>query len=188
MYSGESGTFSYGPNLPSTALNNDYSCSARISDEISFYADDFAYLYNWSTEEFLPTANAKPQRSYEASCGYAESSNGDRMVVVAGGYPATPLVQIYDLNEGTWNTVDSVLPYPLYFATAVPFGNTFLVVGGENAQNEFEDRILQLLDHQAGEAEDGTAVSVCSYGRRRSGQLCIGGKVFFFWFAATYLE
>ena len=58
--------------------------------------------------------------------------SGSQVYVVAGGsnyegYPVSS--EIFDLSSQTWSPGPD-LPFPVLFATSVPFGDTFLVVGG----------------------------------------------------------
>ena len=160
VYLAESGIFTEVPTIPDLEhyRGDVYSCSTKISDDLSFYAHDYAYLYNWTTREFTPTWRRMPSRSYQASCGYAESSTGERMVVVAGGhdYPLPNQVQILDLDSMTWVITEGDLPVEgIFFGTVVPYENTFLIVGGETRVNgtgdyAFLDTILQFDPEERG--------------------------------------
>ncbi len=43
------------------------------------------------------------------------------------------MVDIYDLETGTWKTSASALPKPKSEMASVPYGDTFIIVGGRDA-------------------------------------------------------
>ena len=116
-------------------------CAARISSDLSFFADDSGHLYDWTTGAFSDTATPMPSGASQSVCGYAESASGERIVVVAGGYDDR--VMLYDLDTGIWTTADAPLPYDVSSAMSVPLGNTFVIVGGELDENYYSNRIMQ---------------------------------------------
>ena len=53
-------------------------------------------------------------------------------------------MQIYDTDEGMWRVSAVPLPYPVQLGMVVPYGNSFLIVGGYNGDSGgYEHRILQ---------------------------------------------
>ena len=64
------------------------------------------------------------------------------MYVVAGGYDGTSRLSsaaVLDLNNysNTWSAVAS-LPESKYGAASVPFGDTFLIVGGSDGTSDYK--------------------------------------------------
>ena len=127
----QDGEFVQGPDLPNEDLY-DYPCAVKISDGEIFYANGRSYIMDTATMEFTETSNQLIFISYESNCGLATKSNGERMIVIAGGRTTgfESAVQIYDIAAGTWRMSENPLPHPLMFGSTVPFGDTFLIVGG----------------------------------------------------------
>ena len=51
-------------------------------------------------------------------------------------------VEVYDVASNTWT--DGVnLPLPLYGAAAIPFEDTFLVIGGRSNSTFFNDKVYR---------------------------------------------
>ena len=64
--------------------------------------------------------------------------------MAAGGEDLDRRVLLYNVYEGVWTEGAYPLPYALLHGTVVQYGNTFLVVGGLNTDDDiYESRILQ---------------------------------------------
>ena len=142
LYIAESASFVEGPSIPSDARNT-APCAVRISDDLSFYAGQGSYIYDWTTATATPTATPIPAEAYGSICGLAIASSGEMSIVVAGGDFGSVLVYIYDLTEETWREALNPLPFDLWLSSVVPFGDTFLAVGGLRADGQRDDRILE---------------------------------------------
>ena len=82
----KSGYFSYGPDLPSAAISYAKGpCVAAITEELTFYAYDNSFIYDWSLETFINTTTPMLFASQSATCAVATKSDGSKIVVVAGG-------------------------------------------------------------------------------------------------------
>ena len=73
--------------------------------------------------------------------GLAIYPDSSRKIIIAGGYPSVDYSQTYDLDTGVW------LPGPLlptdkkYAGESVPFGDTFLILGGKDASSSMTSSI-----------------------------------------------
>ena len=124
-----------GPSLPLLG-NVGFPCSTQVSNDITFYGNNFGYLYEDGIGDFERTEDML-YTAYGASCGAATLQNGTKIVVVAGGITSSTAqsrVQIFDLETRQWSE-GPPLPSPLKYGLSVPYGNSFLVVGGRNEQN-----------------------------------------------------
>ena len=67
------------------------------------------------------------------SClGLVTHSNGSREVVVTSGYYSStgPATEILNLDTMTWRDGPQFPEYQTYWATSLPYGNSFLAIGG----------------------------------------------------------
>ena len=72
---------------------------------MTFFANDNGYIYSASAGTFEDTS--MPRRAYHAMCGAATTPEGDRVVVVAGGYDRDTFhpmdrTDIYNPATGVW--------------------------------------------------------------------------------------
>merc|ERR1719188_2520091 len=75
------------------------------------------------------------------ACGRAiNAKSGDVEIVAAGGSAHTDIVEIYTIRTNTWRTAKHRLPSKNYGLTSVPYGRTFMVVGGYTGS--YSDMIL----------------------------------------------
>ena len=82
----ESGYFSSGPSLPSSTITtNEGPCIAAITEDLTFYAYENSFIYDWSLETFINTTTPMLFASRSATCSVATKSDGSKIVVVAGG-------------------------------------------------------------------------------------------------------
>ena len=76
------------------------------------------------------------------AAGLIKRPNGSLQMVVAGGLSSNSIdlssSEIYDINSQTWSTGPN-LPSAWYLSTSVPFGDTFLVVGGVSSGSRSDD-------------------------------------------------
>ena len=76
---------SQGPDLPEGS-HTDAPCAALVKDDVVFFADDRAHVFDGAT---FAEAPGMPFRAMFAACGAAtDPTDGSRMVVVAGGVHA----------------------------------------------------------------------------------------------------
>ena len=75
IYVSTNNSFVFGPQLPDDSLNQ-FPCAVRITDDLSFVANERAFIYDWTADTLTETPTAMPFESREAQCGYAERSNG----------------------------------------------------------------------------------------------------------------
>ena len=116
-------------------------CQERV---MQFYVKHSLDLATQSmTATATPTATPIPAEAYGSICGLAIASSGETSIVVAGGDFGSVLVYIYDLTEETWREALNPLPFDLWLSSVVPFGDTFLAVGGLRADGQRDDRILE---------------------------------------------
>ena len=127
--------FNDGPDLPEGDVG--YPCSTQVTDDITFYGNEYGYLYDGRLGYFDPID--MPNSAYGASCGAATLQDGTRIIVVAGGDPPNAGVQIYNMDTMQWTTDGPRLPSPLKYGLTVPYGNSFLVVGGRDGLSETDD-------------------------------------------------
>ena len=132
---------SYGPLMPE---GNAYHCFVKVDADryilIGGEAGDSVYLYD--TQEANPKFHRKASfpgaaRDLE-SCGIATNNNGQRFVIVVGGWWNDDTwrdVWSYSPDNNSWFRIND-FPYPVYRASAVPFGNSFLIVGGYNSYTD----------------------------------------------------
>ena len=59
VYVSDRDEFVSGPSVPNQDYN-DRPCAARISDQMSFFANQIAYTYDWSTATLTPTPTPMP--------------------------------------------------------------------------------------------------------------------------------
>lgn len=126
------GNFIDGPDLPADRFNDP--CMVKIDDTRTFIASTFdqnGYIYDWSTNDFTDYPGLLPLKPYGAACGLAKKANGDKLIVIPGGIFAGTSVMVIDVATMTPRQPPAAnLPYNFQFATPIPFGDTFLVVGG----------------------------------------------------------
>ena len=65
-----------------------------------------------------------------SQCGLITHPDGKKEIVVAGGI-FSALTTIYDIDADSWRE-GPPLPDVRFWGTAVPMGNTFIIVGGSN--------------------------------------------------------
>ena len=75
--------------------------------------------------------------------GKAKYPDGSEKIIVAGGVdaPGSSTSAVFDLNTQLWSPGPD-LPYSLYSAASVQFGDTFLFIGGAG-ESDYTDTILQ---------------------------------------------
>ena len=94
-----------------------------------------AYLFNKNTQSFsnLPSLNVARG---DVVGGLVRGSGGKLKVVAAGGIDTSNAemssCEILDMDNPTGWTAGPLLPQPLQDAVSVPFGDTFLIVGGHD--------------------------------------------------------
>lgn len=109
------------------------------------------FLYKegeWRKVEDMPTARRG------LTCGTVRSRPGGpvEQVIAAGGFVTVltddesietylPTVEIYDVKSNTWRK-GTDLPVPLEYAAVVPYGTTFLIIGG-NIDTGYSDKVYQ---------------------------------------------
>ena len=149
LYNPGAGSFIEGPSpVPSEGITTfESSCAVQINQDLTFFANDIAYLYSQSTGLFTDTVTPMLHSADQAACGAATLGNGDRIIVVAGGFEngVRNWVQIYNVNTGFWSEGPGLPSKPergLIRAGVVQFRDSFLVVGGYDTY----DRTDQVLE------------------------------------------
>ena len=90
---------------------------------------------------FQPMA---PSMRENPVCGLSKDLDGNRILIYAGGdkaFDAEKTMNIYNFKTETWSNGKD-MPYPLTGPTNVPYGDTFLAVGGDLAFDYYCSRIL----------------------------------------------
>ena len=79
-----------------------------------------------------------------AQAGVVTRSDGTQEVVVAGGLPipTSDTVEIFSFETGSWRSAENNLPSSNHDGASVPYGDTFLIVGGYDTFTEI-DTILK---------------------------------------------
>ena len=103
-------------------------CVAEVDTQTVFVADDeLAFLFDKEQEELTILPLIPSERS-DVRCGVVESPRGGKDIIVFGDL--VEAIDIYNTKEGEWRRSDKTLPTMLQYTETVPFGDTFLAVGG----------------------------------------------------------
>ena len=65
--------FKDGPPLPEEGYN-DWPCAVRVNSDLTFFANENAYLYSDDEGAFRPVANPMPMEAFDAFCGAATTA------------------------------------------------------------------------------------------------------------------
>lgn len=110
-----------------------YGCMVKIDDHRSFIAsakDGNGYLFNWGSKALMTYKGLLLEKSASGSmCGIAKKSNGDKVIVIGGGVDYQKKVQVIDVSTMKSHRAAD-LAHNFQFGASVPYGDTFLVVGG----------------------------------------------------------
>ena len=107
-----------------------------------FTLDRESYIFDKKTGNFTQIANMAHSRLGHA-CGLIQSNNSGPEIVVAGGSQVGLLVEILSLSTMEWREGPN-LPKDIEFPASVPFGNSFLIIGGSNTgEYGFYDSIYE---------------------------------------------
>jgi hypothetical protein len=88
------------------------------------------WMFDSDLEEWSVMPDMLRSRRYPAA-GLVRYADGRRVVVVAGSYADTKSVEVLDLDENVWRAgPDLPVATYLHAGASVPFGDTFLIVGG----------------------------------------------------------
>ena len=139
----QDGEFTLGPALPQEGFNSN-PCAARITDTLTFYGNNRAFIHNTETGQFQETGRPIFP-AYKSACGAARRPDGSRIVVVAGGQLDTDFldrVQILDVATGRWTEAPVRLPYPLVYARTVALRDSFVIAGGTNF-DDYQSSLFQ---------------------------------------------
>ena len=138
-----------GPSMPD---NNEFSsqCACMVNDTHGYMGGGYevnvrnlAYLLEIDTGSWLQLPSMSQGRIAHA-CG---SVNGGTELVVAGGWDFShnyfDSTEVLDIEiDDYWRTV-APLPGAFAYPGSVPYGDTFLVVGGQ--QNSWDERRMSVL-------------------------------------------
>ena len=149
LNSGES-TFRTSVNLPESMadhtmvrVNNSYVIFVGNSGAGS--GSNRVYEFKSSCQCFSPLPSQTVSRKAPAA-GLVKRPNGWLQVVIAGGLSAgnsdLASSEVYDIESQTWSTGPN-LPSAWYVAASVPFGDTFLVVGGDKFSGSSSNNIYE---------------------------------------------
>jgi len=91
---------------------------------------------SWNETESMPTA-----REY-LMCGPVQSQPGGPVekIVVAGGIGGVETVEVYNVQENSWETADDLPFGGLLAAAVIPFEDTFIMIGGYGS-NGYSDKL-----------------------------------------------
>ena len=140
-------TFSMFVDLPMT---RDFHNMVKINEtHIMLVGNGFptalAWMFNQNTEEWIQLPSTVESKS-ETFAGLVTFNNGSQIVIVAGGYP-TKTAEAFDLQEQNWIKIpDLPVVDDLYDGSSVPFGETFLIVGGGDSGNGSEQKTIIQYD------------------------------------------
>ena len=81
------------------------------------------------------------------ACGLVTLDDGSLQLVIAGGFDleikeAVDSTLVFSYQDASWR-LGAPLPTPLNLASSVPYGNTFLVVGGDTAPAANEVKVVR---------------------------------------------
>ena len=135
-YDGD-GSFYSRPEIP--ALIHPCACSVNAT-HFFIAGSSTAYLIRVDDDGDAQQLPPLPNDRELFSCGL---TNQGSEIVVTGGGPAFNTTDIFSLVDMSWRT-GPVLPSPLRLAASVPYGDTFLVVGGQQGDDGMSvDTIFQ---------------------------------------------
>ena len=77
----------------------------------------------WSLLPLMPTER------FRCQAGFVTYPNGDKGILVAGGYNGETSAEFLNLDTLIWEPRPS-LPVDIYWGASVPFQDSFLIVGG----------------------------------------------------------
>lgn len=114
-------------------------CLVDIGDGRYFFAAGYpfsntAYILDMEQEEWAEVEPMAETR-YGPICGTITRDDGETEVVVAGGKSETEVfksTEIFSLSDMAWRSGPD-LPLAIESATAVQFGDSFLAIGGVDA-------------------------------------------------------
>lgn len=145
-----SSNFRGGPGLPEGFSSH---CMVAINATAVFIAGGLdrtptvkaiAFIFHTDDGTVVFVDNLSTARASH-SCGIVDG----RKVVVTGGVDAGQLyldsTEIFDLVDMSWSA-GAPLPQPIHSAAAVPYGNTFLLVGGNTGDAADLETILEYDD------------------------------------------
>ena len=126
------GHFSFGPEPPEVMKDH---CVMTINDTQIFMTGsdsngrNSAYIFNIETTEWIQLPNLPTPRT-GASCGLVNNTE----VFVVGGYNGSidiTTVESFSLETMEWTTRDEFPNVQGYHSGTVPYGDTFIITGGE---------------------------------------------------------
>ena len=132
-----------------------YGCMTILNGSTLYVApgsgDDQLYEYNMMTSTWTSMGDIPSGGRNHLGCGVAKNRLGQTEIIIAGGLlPEDDVsVDIYNLDTSEWKTssklcmnifslmltnmfADNSLPIPKWGMASVPYGDTFLLVGGYN--------------------------------------------------------
>ncbi len=130
--------FEPGPQLPTYMYLH---CQLTINSTHVFFADDYdvVYLLDWPAQSWIELPPMTVNRDWP-SCGLINNpQNGQEVVIVEDG-----VTEIFNLNDLTWRSGPPVTMFDE--ASYVQFGDTFVVVGGQDYVGDALDTIYK-FDH-----------------------------------------
>ena len=89
-----------------------------------------AWMFNQITEDFTELPNSLEKRIF-TQAGLVTFENGTKLVIVAGSYDGKT-AEAFDLHQEKWTSAIPDLPvsFQLNEASSLPFGDSFIMVGG----------------------------------------------------------
>ena len=137
-------------------------------------------MYDPATDTWTKLPDAPHQRDH------VQAAVVDGKIVVAGGRTTSaatgqtleltrPEVDIYDMESGTWKTLENDIPTERAGTTSVVHDGKLIVVGGESGAMEAAHHQVEALDVQSGEW---TALPSLNQGRHGTQAIVYDGKIY----------
>ncbi len=132
-----SGSFSAGRRLPMPLRQH---CIAYFESNTAIvtggYGSSKAFVYDFTTQTFANLTDMNEIR-FGHTCYRVESGTRGPEIVVAGGFGSNT-VEVYNLGTEAWTYAASIPASGTYAANAVPHGDSFAVVGGEDGSAQVD--------------------------------------------------
>ena len=121
-------------------------CAAEYEDNKVFLANfDSQWVVDLSGDEAawtqLPLMPGTASRRSDGACGAVKASSGGGMdLIFAGGRETDPVstVTVYNTASGEWRDGPD-LPLPAYEMAYLPFGDSFVLVGGLTDDRDMDE-------------------------------------------------
>ena len=137
-------------------------------------------VYDPATDTWTQLADAPHQRDH------VQAAVVDNKIIVAGGRTTSaatgqtleltrPEVDIYDMDSGTWTTLENDIPTERAGTTSVVLDDQLIVIGGESGAMEAAHHQVEALDVETGEWTD---LPSLNQGRHGTQAIVYNGKIY----------